>query len=356
MPVYNGAKYLNEAIESILAQTLNDFELIICDDASTDQSAALISTYAQQDKRIRWSSNDKNLGLFANYNACLKLATAPVVKPFAQDDILHPEMLATVHQVLQSHPEVALVSVRRRWIDGSGCPADQSVSINSASKYCPANTPVSAGEVIKASLLYIDNFIGEPCTVAFRSHLIGDGFNIRFHQLGDLEYWLRILDGGQYYFVDQNLCDFRFHPASTSTANAKHMLHAVDTIRLMKIYQGRLPLQGETEEEFLQKVVTILGSHITGFVNNNQLSLESVRQTEAMVATATGKWDESDFQIFRELTFHALNALGRAAQNSAKSVAQPATTSAQASSWLRRLQIFPDKAAGKESLDGVVKP
>ncbi len=312
MPVYNGAKYLNEAIESIQAQTLSDFELIICDDASTDNSVEIIDRYGQQDKRIRWSSNSTNLGLFANYNACLKLAKAPVVKPFAQDDILHANMLNVVHDVLTNFSDVALVSVKRRWINESGAAINLEGMVNSASKYFPVNTPVSADEVIKASLLYIDNFIGEPCTVAFRSNLVGDGFNTKFHQLGDLEYWLRIINGGQYYFVDQELCDFRFHAASTSTANARHMLHAVDTIRLMKLFQNRLPLHGQTEAEFLQKATTILASHIANFVDNNQLSLETVRQMETLVPTASGKWDESDFQIFRELTFHALNALGRA--------------------------------------------
>ncbi len=312
MPVYNGAKYLNEAIESIQAQTLSDFELIICDDASTDNSVAIIDSYSQQDKRLRWSSNPTNLGLFANYNACLKLAKAPIVKPFAQDDILHSTMLAVIHDVLTKFSDVALVSVKRRWINESGSAIDLDGMINSASKYFPVNTPVGANEVIKASLLYIDNFIGEPCTVAYRSSLVGDGFNTKFHQLGDLEYWLRILNGGQYYFVDQELCDFRFHASSTSTANAKHMLHAVDTIRLMKLYQDQLPLHGQTEAEFLQKATTVLATHIANFVDNNQLSLETVRQMETMVPTASGKWDESDFQIFRELTFHALNALGHA--------------------------------------------
>jgi len=324
MPVYNGAEYLNDAIESVLSQTLSNFELIILDDRSSDRSVEIIERMASRDNRICWRLNEKNLGLFANYNACMKQARAPLIKLFAQDDLLHPTMLEEVHGVFETKPEVALVSVKRRWIDEFGQDQTKSLEINSASKYFAPNQAVPSDQVLKAALLYLDNFIGEPCTVAFRTKLIGTGFNTMFHQLGDLEYWLRIIDGSQYYFIDKELCQFRTHSASTSRANAKLMLHVIDIMRLVKIYKNQLPLDGKTEDEFLQNVATILGTHIARFAELNLLSLEMISSLEYERGSdiesshdLTGA-NQTDGQIIRELAYYALLALGRQAKQTHK--------------------------------------
>ena len=90
LPVYNGERFLREAIESVLAQTYEDYELLISDDLSQDSSLEIAHSYAKRDTRIIVSSNPKNLGLFANYNACQKLASGKYIKPFAQDDSTCP--------------------------------------------------------------------------------------------------------------------------------------------------------------------------------------------------------------------------------------------------------------------------
>ena len=72
LPVYNGAKFLEAAVASALAQTFADFEIIVVDDCSTDGSLDLIEQLAEQDRRIKFLRNERNLGLFANYNRCLE--------------------------------------------------------------------------------------------------------------------------------------------------------------------------------------------------------------------------------------------------------------------------------------------
>src|SRR5438128_638658 len=104
LPVYNGASYLPYAIESVLAQSYSDFELLISDDSSDDASPEIIDCYARLDRRISHWRNQSRLGLFANYNQCLKRASAKFIKPFAQDDVLDPAMLKETVGVLESHP------------------------------------------------------------------------------------------------------------------------------------------------------------------------------------------------------------------------------------------------------------
>jgi len=91
MGCYNGEAYLNEAIQSILAQQFSDFEFIIIDDASTDQSPRLLAQWASRDKRIRLSRNKTNLGLAATLNHALELADGQYIARMDADDIALPE-------------------------------------------------------------------------------------------------------------------------------------------------------------------------------------------------------------------------------------------------------------------------
>src|SRR5215471_15183851 len=102
LPVYNGEKFLSEAIDSVLAQTLQNFELIVVDDGSTDGSAGIASGFAASDARVKLYRNDTNLGLCANYNKCMELGSGRYIKPFAQDDLWHDSLLARMVTELDS--------------------------------------------------------------------------------------------------------------------------------------------------------------------------------------------------------------------------------------------------------------
>lgn len=106
LPIFNQAKYLAEAIESILNQTFTDFELLIIDDASTDSSLKLIKTY--QDKRIRLFTNKINKGLAACLNLGIKEARSNFVARMDGDDISYPQRLAHQYTFMQEHSEVAV--------------------------------------------------------------------------------------------------------------------------------------------------------------------------------------------------------------------------------------------------------
>jgi len=120
LPVYNGADYLKDAIESILTQTFGDFELIISDNASTDETEKICRLYASRDKRIRYYRNQKNLGLAKNYNRVVELARCSYFKWAAADDLIAPEFLAACIEVLDNNPGILVCHTKVSIIDKSG--------------------------------------------------------------------------------------------------------------------------------------------------------------------------------------------------------------------------------------------
>src|SRR5262249_36899823 len=120
MPVYHGEPFLKEALDSILAQTYSDFELIISDNASTDRTQEICTAYAAKDKRIQYSRNDKNLGAAKNYNRVFELSSGEYFKWAAHDDICAPDFLVRCITVLDQDPSVVLCYPREIGIDEQG--------------------------------------------------------------------------------------------------------------------------------------------------------------------------------------------------------------------------------------------
>ena len=118
MTVYNGMPYLRQAIESVLKQTLADFEFLIVDDASTDGSVDCIRSFS--DPRIRLVCNDRNLGQADSLNKGLALARAPYIARLDQDDACLPNRLKTQANLLDVRPEVVVVGTRMAGIDSRG--------------------------------------------------------------------------------------------------------------------------------------------------------------------------------------------------------------------------------------------
>ena len=120
LPVHNGENYLAEALESILAQTYRDFELIICDNASTDGTEAICRRYQERDPRIRYHRQPRNLGACANYDMTFLLSRGTYFKWAAHDDVLAPTFLQRCVDVLDDDPGCDLVHPRTIVIDGDG--------------------------------------------------------------------------------------------------------------------------------------------------------------------------------------------------------------------------------------------
>jgi len=115
MAVHNGERFIGRAIESVLAQTFTDFELLIVDDASTDATSSAVRRH--QDSRIRYVANESNLGLAASLSAGLRQASGEYVARLDHDDVSHPDRLARQTALLDARPSTALVGSIARLID-----------------------------------------------------------------------------------------------------------------------------------------------------------------------------------------------------------------------------------------------
>ena len=108
LPVYNGERYLEEALDSLLEQTYQDFELIISDNASTDRTEQICRAYAQRDPRIRYLRNPENLGAAFNYNQAFRISSGEFFRWHAHDDKCHPLFLERCVPVLENDPTVVV--------------------------------------------------------------------------------------------------------------------------------------------------------------------------------------------------------------------------------------------------------
>jgi glycosyltransferase involved in cell wall biosynthesis len=120
MPVYNGARFLRQALDSILAQTFEDFELIISDNSSSDGTEGICREYAADDARIRYSRNSANIGMAQNFNRVFRLSSGEYFRWSSADDVFDTTSLEQCVQVLDEHPEVVLSYPRTVLIDADG--------------------------------------------------------------------------------------------------------------------------------------------------------------------------------------------------------------------------------------------
>ena len=119
-PVFNGERYLREALEAIARQTFTDFEVIICDNASTDGTEAIAREFVQRDSRFHYHRNQENIGAARNFNRTFELARGAYFKWAAADDLISPDYLAKTVSVLDAAPAAALCYTKVRVIDDAG--------------------------------------------------------------------------------------------------------------------------------------------------------------------------------------------------------------------------------------------
>jgi len=293
MPVYNGQRFLEEAIESVLAQTYQHFELLIADDASTDDSVQIAQRYAQRDSRIMLWRNPTNKGLFANYNECFARASGPLIKPFAQDDVWHEEIVQRLAAVFTEHPSVSLAAVKRLWLTDSGeeTPLDFEVS----------DTGVMNGSLCaKTCLLKRANLVGEPSAVMFPRQLAAGGFDTMYYHLGDLDLWLRLLQYGDYFYVHDPLCFFRRHEGGATTRNIKQLLFALDQLKLADQHATLIANDEAGIDELKINTTTDVARFVSQLFESGEITVDDV--------TANSP-DSRQSKQFQKLAFYALLAV-----------------------------------------------
>jgi glycosyltransferase involved in cell wall biosynthesis len=120
LPVHNGEPFLRETLEALLAQTFDDFELVICDNASTDRTGEICAEFAERDPRIRYQRSPENVGAARNYNRTFELARGRYFRWSAADDLVEPDALEQCVAFLDANPDFVLAYPRTRIIDEAG--------------------------------------------------------------------------------------------------------------------------------------------------------------------------------------------------------------------------------------------
>ncbi|OLY94157.1 glycosyltransferase family 2 protein [Cnuella takakiae] len=214
IPTYNYARFLDEAIQSVLAQTYTDFELLIMDNCSTDNTEAVVRPYLQ-DPRVTYYKNEKNLGLVGNWNKCLDHARGEYIKFLCADDKFHPHLLEKFVAVMEAYPSVMLVTSYNTYFGD-----------RNRERVRPFTGLVNGQEARKHMISEGGkNWIGEPSAVMFRSSGLAVGhFNPKLVALIDKEYWLRLLTMGDCYVIPESLSYFRWHD-SAQTAKVRNKMY-----------------------------------------------------------------------------------------------------------------------------------
>ena len=214
IPTYRGAAHLRAAVDSVLAQTFADFELLIIDDNSSDETVAIASSY--RDPRIRCLQNPRNLGPEGNWNRCLAEATGRYFKLLPQDDVLAPTCLQRQVAVLEADErhQIALVFCARTIVDARSRPVLVRRTFGRKGRRLTADT------IFRRCLRRGTNVIGEPGGVLFRRALVNTvgPFDATFGYVVDLDYWLRVLSHGDGYYIPETLVSFRVSPGAWSVA------------------------------------------------------------------------------------------------------------------------------------------
>lgn len=204
MPTYNYGSYLAKAIESVLNQTYRDFELIIVDNSSTDDTGKIVSFY-QNDSRVKYFRNAQNIGNINNFNKALEYANGEYIKFLFSDDFVHPEALEDFVNVLDNNLSVSLVTSYFEYF-GSMSKIHKQPQVGKLSGY----------EAIKSTIIN-GNWIGSPSNVIFRKSCYdGNGFSNKWRWWSDLEFWHRIMGVGDLYVVPKVLSGFRYHDSSAT--------------------------------------------------------------------------------------------------------------------------------------------
>ncbi|WP_202321039.1 glycosyltransferase family 2 protein [Mycobacterium intracellulare] len=236
VPMYNNAATIQRCLRSVLDQDGVEFEIVIVDDQSTDDGAAIAATLLRAGDRL--VRNDFRLGLNGNHNRCLELARGDYIQFLHGDDWLLPGALKTLAERFDD-PDVGLAFAPRRvqtddlpWSERRRAPSKLHV-------YFVRLRERNRGSSLVLQIVALwgasANLIGEPSCVMFRRRLALDAGGLRqdIYQTVDLDFWLRLMLRSVVCFVPREL-SVRHHTASTESANiTKAQRHWLDQLRIL---------------------------------------------------------------------------------------------------------------------------
>lgn len=221
LPVYNGAKYLRESIDSVLAQTYTNWELLIVDDCSRDETPEIAQEYVQKDTRIRYFRNQENLRLPRNLNKGFSLTKGDYLTWTSDDNRYHPTALERMHAALCANPTAQFVFASCRIIDGEGMPVEYNWVTQNSRKEIVGSNPVGA------------------CFMYTRKayEAVGD-YDPELVLVEDFDYWQRICMRFPCVAIADILYDYRWHEGALTSTMRKDQFNTNLEKMLLKNISG----------------------------------------------------------------------------------------------------------------------
>ncbi|MFT4202929.1 MAG: glycosyltransferase [Chitinophagaceae bacterium] len=216
MPVYNGEAFMKEAIGSILGQSFRDFELLVVDDGSTDNTASVVQSFA--DSRIRYEKNETNLKIIQTLNKGLSLAKGKYIVRMDADDIALPDRLEKQVQFMEQNPDVVLC--------GS--------SINRFSEtYSIIDQRGGGDDIVRAKLLF-DTAVNHPSAIIRRSVLLEHHLTYPYEYLHTEDYalWYDLSQYGKLVNLGAVLLRYRMHGNNLSMQHSQLQYQNMNRMRL----------------------------------------------------------------------------------------------------------------------------
>lgn len=217
MPVRNGARWLGEALSSVAAQTLSDWELIAIDDGSTDDTPRILAQFAERDARVRVIRQDA-LGLVTALNRGIAEARGALLARLDADDRARPERLRRQSDHLAAHPEIALLGSWAQRIDEAG---------GARGMLRPATDPQELGRILMRGNPFVHSSVMLRADVVRR---LG-GFRPAFRAAEDYDLWLRIAEVATIANLPEPLIDYRWHSENVTHRNAIRQAFSVRLAR-----------------------------------------------------------------------------------------------------------------------------
>jgi glycosyltransferase involved in cell wall biosynthesis len=237
LPVYNGLKYLKQSIDSVLKQSLKDFELLICDDCSTDETYSFIQGY--KDPRILLFRNDKNLGLFATLNfLCIK-AQGTIIKLWSQDDIMNLQCLEEVQRFHVENPQIGFSYSDREIIDDNN-----KLVINNRIDNTPA---IISPELHDRIAFFTGSIAGNISNVAIDKNKLEKvgWFNEKMKISADFEMWVKLSQTDPVGRIAKPLIKLRNHSGQLSRSSKYYILHLLEDKIVYEKLLERTPLENK---------------------------------------------------------------------------------------------------------------
>jgi glycosyltransferase involved in cell wall biosynthesis len=243
IPTYNYAYCIDEAVQSVLDQTYTDFELIVIDDCSKDNTDEVMQKYLS-DPRITYLTNEKNLGLVGNWNKCLSLATGEYIKLLCADDKFRADLLEKMVTVMETHSNVALVACNKEMFGKS-----------TARVKLPLQGLHNGREIIYNTLSTY-GWLGEPTCIMFRrKNLSGGVFRSDVTWLPDWEMWIRQLNLGDAFFIPEPLAYVRNHAQQVTKTVMKKFINYFEEYNMCRDIRDKKGYDIDTSGVDMDKIV-----------------------------------------------------------------------------------------------------